>query len=135
MVNVWFHLNRTTVKEKIMEIWKSGWQVNKQIIKTFVNSFVFLFIYELKFIRYKMLNRIYICFLTCLSTILESPSIIWNTCTQYEDNLDKTSKWTYIAVTTNSPRLCKVCRGIGWLTLTEKQKHWKLVLILKIKND
>ena len=80
------------------------------------------------------LNQIYVSF---LRPVLEYASVVWNNCTKREkENLDKIQIEAARIVTgiTRSASINKIYKETGWLTLENRRKYQKLILIYKIIN-
>ena len=80
------------------------------------------------------LNQIYVSF---LRPVLEYASVVWENCTMYEkENLDKILIEAARIVTgiTRSASINKIYKETGWLTLENRRKYQKLILIYKIIN-
>ena len=92
----------------------------------------------MKMLKFKLkrttLNQIYISY---LRPILEYASIIWDNCTTYEKELlEKLQYDAARAVTglTRSVSINNLINEIGWVSLSDRRKLQKLVLIFKYKN-
>ena len=90
---------------------------------------------SLKFrLKRDSLNQIYISF---LRPLLEYSSVVWDNCTMSEkDRLEKNQIEAARIVTgiTRSASTLDLYKEIGWLTLDNRRKYQKLVLIYKIVN-
>ena len=78
------------------------------------------------------LNQIYVSF---LRPVLEYASVVWDNCTKREkENLEKIQIEAARIVTgiTRSASLNNIYKEIGWLTLENRRKYQKLILIYKI---
>lgn len=92
----------------------------------------------MKLLKFKLkrvtLNQIYISY---LRPILEYASILWDNCTMSEkDLIEKIQYDSARAVTglTRSVSLNKLINEIGWVSLSDRRKMQKLILIFKYKN-
>ena len=80
------------------------------------------------------LNQIYVSF---LRPVLEYASVVWDNCTKREkENLDKVQIEAARIVTgiTRSASINKIYKETGWLTIENRCKYQKLILIYKIIN-
>ena len=80
------------------------------------------------------LNQIYVSF---LRPVLEYASVVWDNCTKREkENLDKIQIEAARIVTgiTRSTSINKIYKEMGRLTLENRRKYQKLILIYKIIN-
>ena len=80
------------------------------------------------------MSNIYISY---LRPILEYASIIWDNCTEYEKELlEKLQYDAARAVTglTRSVSIENLLKEIGWVSLSDRRKIQKLILIFKYKN-
>ena len=80
------------------------------------------------------LNQIYVSF---LRPVLEYASVVWDNCTKREkENLEKIQIEAARIVTgiTRSASINNIYKEIGWLTLENRRKYQKLILIYKIIN-
>ncbi len=69
--------------------------------------------------------------------IVEYAAIVWDSCTQYErDSIDKLQYEAARIVTglTRSVSINKLVQEIGWVSLSDRRKIQKLVLIFKEKR-
>ena len=90
---------------------------------------------NLKFkLKRDSLNQIYISF---LRPILEYSSVAWDNCTEREkESLEKIQIKAARIVTglTRSASLTNIYREIGWLSLDNRRKYQKIILVYKIIN-
>jgi hypothetical protein len=94
---------------------------------------------SMKMIKFKVqrstLNNIYISY---LRPRLEYASLLWDNCTQYEkDILEKMQYEAARIVTglTRSVSIQNLLKEIGWVSLAERRKIQKLVLVYKDKHN
>ncbi len=92
---------------------------------------------SMKMLKFKLnrntLNQIYISY---MRPIVEYAAIVWDSCTQYErDSIDKLQYEAARIVTglTRSVSINKLVQEIGWVSLSDRRKIQKLVLIFKEK--
>lgn len=90
----------------------------------------------LKFkIKRVTINQIYISY---LRPILEYASIVWDNCAQYEkDTLERLQYDAARVVTglTRSVSIERLLREIGWVSLSDRRKMQKLILVYKYKHE
>ena len=82
----------------------------------------------------KTLNQIYISY---MRPILEYASVVWDGCTNYEkDKLDKLQYEAARLVTglTRSVSIVKLNNEIGWLSLRDRRKLQKYIIMYKVNN-
>lgn len=83
----------------------------------------------------KTLNQIYISY---LRPKLEYASIVWDSCTNYEkDSLERLQYEAARIVTglTRSVSIIKLLKEIGWMSLSDRRKMQKLILVYKNKRN
>ena len=90
---------------------------------------------KLKFtLHRKALNQIYV---SCLRPLMEYSSTVWDGCTAYEkESLEKIQNEAARIVTglTRSVSLENLYSEIGWLSLSDRRRYQKLVIVYKSKN-
>lgn len=93
---------------------------------------------SMRFLKFKLkrntLNQIYISY---LRPILEYASVLWDSCTIHEkDTLEKLQYEAARIVTglTRSVSIQNLLNEIGWVSLADRRKIQKLILLFKYKN-
>ena len=90
----------------------------------------------LKFkLKRKTLNQIYISY---LRPIIEYASIVWDNCTNYEKDLLEKIQYDAARIVTGLTRsvhLNNLLKEIGWVSLADRRKMQKLILVFKHTNN
>lgn len=86
----------------------------------------------LKFkLKRKTLNQIYISY---LRPIIEYASLVWDSCTLYEQNVLESIQYDAARIVTGLTRsvsIVNLIREIGWVSLADRRKMQKLILVFK----
>lgn len=86
----------------------------------------------LKFkLKRKTFNQIYISY---LRPIIEYASLVWDSCTLYEQNVLESIQYDAARIVTGLTRsvsIVNLIREIGWVSLADRRKMQKLILVFK----